>query len=850
MKIALIAPSGVPFVVGGAEKLWWGLAQHVNRHTPHEMELIKLPSPEHDFAAIAASYERWSLLDLRHFDAVISTKYPVWIVEHPNHTVYLQHKLRGLYDTYPAHLPTQLPTQAGRLPSAVQALWALLASPSTDRRQLPEIFGRVRELLASTAIDPQELASLTALPGPLVRGLVHKLDAIALQPKAIRAYLAISQLVAQRADYFPPGARVEVLPHPSNLEGLHTGPSEFVFTASRLDGPKRIDMIINGYKRTQTQVPLWIAGDGPEAPRLKALAEGDARIRFLGRLTDEALVDHYSRAALVPFVPHLEDMGLITLEAMACGKPVLTVSDAGGVTEFVEDGVNGRIVPPNDKALGTAMEELLADPVKLQAMGQAASATAATVSWERTAQGLLAAATQGQQALKAEQAEQAVAQAGPGPVAGQPRVRRPGERLRLLVVNTFSVYPPDNGGKKRMFYLYRGLAQWADVTLLNLGPWGQPAQERVFGPHYREVCIPPSEAFGHAEKALTEVLKRSVTDIAALLYGEKLNDYVAAFEGLAAQSDVVVSAHVYLAPLVLARWQGPVWYDAHNVEADMKAMVLDQPLPTAADAQVPIAALDLRAPEAARRAVQQVAAHEARLVQRAQRVFAVSAANCERFAALYGRPVDRMEVAANGTHLPTDAWLEAPRRAALKAQLGWGERPLALFVASYHGPNLAAVEAVRALAEQCPDWSFAVVGSVCDHFRGQRLPANLFTLGVVSEGALTALLRAADVGLNPMASGSGTNLKMLDYAGHGLLVLSTPVGARGLAFEAGRHYLEADTEGFATVLQDLLTELPAPRAALRTAARAVAEQVYGWDSIAAALQPGVLAAADAPGNAG
>ena len=114
MKIALVAPSGVPFVVGGAEKLWWGLSQHVNRHTAHELELIKLPSAEHDFAAIVASYQRWSQLDLRHFDAVISTKYPAWMVDHPNHIVYLQHKLRGLYDTYPAGLPLEperLPTE-------------------------------------------------------------------------------------------------------------------------------------------------------------------------------------------------------------------------------------------------------------------------------------------------------------------------------------------------------------------------------------------------------------------------------------------------------------------------------------------------------------------------------------------------------------------------------------------------------------------------------------------------------------------------------------------------------------------------------------------------------------------
>ena len=510
---------------------------------------------------------------------------------------------------------------------------------------------------------------------------------------------------------------------------------------------------------------------------------------------------------------------------MAAGKPVLTVSDAGGVTEFVQDGVNGRLVAPTEAALAQALDEMLADPARLAQMGVAAQQTAAQVSWQRTACGLLAAAEQGL-AVSAPTFHAA-------PALGAPQ-RRSG-RQRLLVVNTFGVYPPDNGGKKRLFYLSQGLSQWADVTLLNLGPVGSAAQERCFSAHYREVCVPASRRFEQHEHALTKALQRSVTDIAALLYHGDLAEYRQAFEALAAQTDVVVAAHVYMAPLVFALWQGPVWYDAHNVEADMKAVVLGVPLPSPDDARTPRAPLDLRTPGAAQRAVQQVAAAEAQLVQRAERVWAVSASNRERLAQLYGRPVERIELAPNGTQLPADAWLEPQRRAALKQQLGWGERPLALFVASYHGPNLAAVDAVLALAAQRPQWSFALVGSVCQHVQNQSLPAHVRALGVVSEGALTALLRAADVGLNPMESGSGTNLKMLDYAGHGLLVLSTPVGARGLAFTAGEHYIEAALGDFAQALQALAPQVPAPQQALRTAARALAEQVYGWESIAQAL---------------
>jgi hypothetical protein len=49
MQIAIIAPSPVPFCVGGAENLWWGLLQYINQHTHHQADLIKLPSPERNF---------------------------------------------------------------------------------------------------------------------------------------------------------------------------------------------------------------------------------------------------------------------------------------------------------------------------------------------------------------------------------------------------------------------------------------------------------------------------------------------------------------------------------------------------------------------------------------------------------------------------------------------------------------------------------------------------------------------------------------------------------------------------------------------------------------------------------
>lgn len=826
MKIALVAPSGVPFVVGGAEKLWWGLTQHVNQHTPHEMELVKLPSPERNFWEIAQSYERFSQLDLSHFDGVISTKYPAWMVSHPNHVVYLQHRLRGLYDTWPSRLPLTPP----KLPDTVRPLWRLLQQTETSRAALPEIFERVRELQRYQEQGAAWVSELTALPGPLVRALVHKLDAIALAPGAVRSYLAISQVVAQRKDYFPVGVPVEVLPHPSNLEGLHPGPAEFVFTASRLDGPKRIDLLVNAYKQSKAQLPFYIAGDGPEAERLHELAAGDPRIRFVGRLTDTELIEHYSRAAIVPFVPEQEDMGLITLEAMTAGKPVLTVTDAGGVTEFVTDGINGRVVEPSVKALAHAFDSMLANPVQLAAMGQAATQTAASVTWERTVQRLLAAA---------EARLQAAATPPPETAASAARARRT-ERLRLLVLNTFGVYPPDSGGKKRVFYLYQALAQRLDVTLLNLGHDGGATEVRHFTPHYREIRVAPSAQFARREAALTRQLQRPVTDIAALLYAHELTEFCDAFKHLLPDTDVVVAAHAYFGPLIQTLWHGPVWYDAHNVEADIKADVLGTPKLAnldGMDTEKP--ASDFSIPrnqiEAAQWAVKRVAAAEQQLVRHAQRVLCVSNADRERLMALYGRATDEMDLVPNGTVVPEDAWLDKKRRDELKRNLGLAKWPLALFVGAYHGPNLDAVEVVVDMAQQCPEWCFAVAGSVGKHLDGRALPSNLYVLGVVNEAELTTLLRAADVGLNPMLQGSGTNLKMLDYAGHGALVVSSPTGARGLALVADEHYLEREVADFAATLQGLTTQTPAPYHEMRARARRQIELSYDWGVIAAGL---------------
>ena len=59
MKIAIVAPSSVPFAIGGAENFWWGLVDALNERNGVQAELLKLPSPERNMGELLTSYRRF-----------------------------------------------------------------------------------------------------------------------------------------------------------------------------------------------------------------------------------------------------------------------------------------------------------------------------------------------------------------------------------------------------------------------------------------------------------------------------------------------------------------------------------------------------------------------------------------------------------------------------------------------------------------------------------------------------------------------------------------------------------------------------------------------------------------------
>jgi D-inositol-3-phosphate glycosyltransferase len=139
--------------------------------------------------------------------------------------------------------------------------------------------------------------------------------------------------------------------------------------------------------------PARRLAEDPEARRLAALAERlglAGRVRFRGQVEPGDLPALYRSADLVVCVPWYEPFGIVPLEAMACGVPVVA-SAVGGLVDSVVDGVAGVHVPPRrPDLLASVLAGLLADPARRAALGAAGARRARRrYRWDRIARGTL-----------------------------------------------------------------------------------------------------------------------------------------------------------------------------------------------------------------------------------------------------------------------------------------------------------------------------------------------------------------------------------------------------------------------------------------------------------------------------
>lgn len=338
MKRIAVCMAQVPFVHGGAEIHVESLARELRRRD-FEVDIVSLPFRDYPRSQLLKSCLIWRLIDLTEsnrlpVDLVIATKFPSYVVRHPNKVVWLIHQHRAVYELYGTEY-----------------------SDFTD--------------------SPEDRH---------FRTLIRRIDNESLAES--RRIFTNARNTALRLARFN-GLHGEPLYHPPQHDGRYRndGYGDYVFAVSRLDRIKRMDGLVRAMAHTRPGVRCRIAGTGTMEPELRRLATRlgvEDRVELLGYVDDDRLIDLYANCLAVYYAPYDEDYGYVTLEAFRSGKPVLTAPDSGGVLEFVTDGETGFVVPLDQPAsLGERIDQLHTDKRLAARLGEAGHARVAGITWDR-----------------------------------------------------------------------------------------------------------------------------------------------------------------------------------------------------------------------------------------------------------------------------------------------------------------------------------------------------------------------------------------------------------------------------------------------------------------------------------
>ncbi|PWT72931.1 MAG: hypothetical protein C5B60_08860 [Chloroflexi bacterium] len=176
------------------------------------------------------------------------------------------------------------------------------------------------------------------------------------------------------SDRFKPNPYVR-----AKIRDCHNLADRFILlVVAHLIPEKGVDVVLKALKALPTHVVLWIVGEGTERDSLEARARQfnlKERVMFWGLQEN---VEPYMQAADCFVCPSTwgEAAGLVNLEALACGLPVIA-SAIGGIPEFIDEGKTGFLFPAGDHtALTERIIRLLTDPMLSHAMGERARSTA------------------------------------------------------------------------------------------------------------------------------------------------------------------------------------------------------------------------------------------------------------------------------------------------------------------------------------------------------------------------------------------------------------------------------------------------------------------------------------------
>jgi len=280
-------------------------------------------------------------------------------------------------------------------------------------------------------------------------------------------------------------------------------------------------------------------------------------------------------------------------------------------------------------------------------------------------------------------------------------------------------------------------------------------------------------------------------------------------------ADILIVEHPWLfpGPTTGIGAHIPVVQNSHNIEYDLFDQMLDT--------------------RRLRRHLPEIFAAEKLAFESASANLVCSELDRQRAIELYDADENNIHVIPNGVTVPARRQVDRTAQSRLRKQHGIRDIPTLLFVGSAHPPNVAGMRKLLSLFDKPAKENFQllVLGDAAS-----SLPSALgdWVVAVGRVEALDDYFLMADVALNPVMEGGGTNIKMLDYMAQTMPIISTPIGARGLGMTAGVDAEIVEIDAFPATIRALLADHERQRE-LADKAWTLAHQQFSWQPIAAKM---------------
>jgi len=379
--------------------------------------------------------------------------------------------------------------------------------------------------------------------------------------------------------------------------------------------------------------------------------------------------------------------------------------------------------------------------------------------------------------------------------------------MKILNLCPYWVSKPNSGGSIRVYNLNREISKCFEIIQFSFRP-RMGTDNNIFKDHNLKINKNYSE-FQYSFKSIllsSYILYKLKLphDILQSSILKKLNFSKKALEG-----DIVQIEHPWLSEFAHENYKNkPIILSSHNVEYILIKDLISKNAPYFKNLLPKIRKI------------------EEDSLEKADMVFCVSNEDMKIFKNDFKIKKEKMRLIPNGVNCKNYSILSESQKQDLKLKLNLPLSKVVLFIGSDHYPNREAITSIKKFSEENSDLIFLVVGEVG---KGLKNEDNLIFTGHVQN--IIPYICAADIAINPLVSGSGTNLKMLEYLAAGIPTITTKIGNRGLDLKDKKDILICELEDFPKNITNLITD-PDLYDSLQYNGRRKVEKIYDWSVIA------------------